>query len=28
VKRDLTFVPVSTLEEALEVALPREVNAT
>jgi ATP-dependent Lon protease len=28
VKRDLTFVPVATLEEALEVALPREVNAT
>jgi ATP-dependent Lon protease len=28
VRRDLTFVPVATLEEALEVALPREVNAT
>jgi ATP-dependent Lon protease len=28
VRRDLTFVPVATLEEALEVALPREVSAT
>ncbi len=28
VKRDMTFVPVTTLEEALKVALPREINAT